>query len=307
MKALFRENATAGASRWGAEGDVLALDSRAARWAYRIIFAACAVGLALAGVLRIHGYATGPAVVRVDGRRAVTATFPGTIERVLVAPGQRVEEGAPLVTFYSADERAQYDRVSSELDLQLVRLLRDPSDVGAKQSLTALKAQKDLAASILKQRVLRAPVAGAVTDIRVRPGQRLAAGEPVLALAPKDAPISLVCAIPGEYRPMIATGLPVRFSLDGYRYEYHDMVVEDVGTEVVGAAEVRRYLGPETADALHLAEGSYVLVRGRIPSSFLSEGKTYGYFDGLTGTADIRVRKESLAVILIPALKAVIE
>lgn len=302
---LFRPRALEERARWGDDGDLLRLDKRPIRWTYRILVAAAIAALLFISFFEVHDYATGAAVVRVEGRRAVTATHPGTVETVSVAPGQRVEAGAPLVRFYDAEERALLQRLSSEFDLQIVRLLRDPNDATAKAALTGLKTQRDLAASVVAERVLRAPVAGVVSDVRIRPGQRLQAGEPVLAVAPDDAEVSLVMAIPGESRPMIEQGASVRFSLDGYRYEYHDIVVEDVGREVVGVAEVRRFLGPETADTLRLGQnGSYVLVRGKLPArTFVSEGHSYGYFDGLTGTAEIRVRKESILVLLLPALK----
>lgn len=306
MSGLFRAEALDERARWGDEGDVLRTDKRALTWAYRVLGGFAAFALLFVCIFDVHEYGTGAAVVRVDGRRAVTATHPGTVETVLVQPGQHVEAGAVLVRFYDAEERAQLARVATEFDLQIVRLLRDPNDAVAKTALTALKTQRDLAQAIVDEMTVRAPVAGTVSDVRVRPGQRLQAGEPVLALAPSDAEASLVCAIPGEYRPMLDRGMPVRFALDGYRYEYHDVVVDDVGQEVVGAAEVRRYLGPEVADALHLREGSYVLVRGKIPAkSFVSDGRAYGFFDGLTGTADVRVRKEPIVFVLLPALKGI--
>ena len=301
---LFRAAALDERARWGDEGDILRTDKRPVRWAYRILAGTAIFTVLFICLFDVHEYATGAAVVRVDGRRAVTATHPGTVEMVLVQPGQHVDAGAILVRFYDAEERAQLSRAATEFDLQLVRLLRDPTDLVAKQALTTLKTQRDLAAAVVAEKILRAPVAGTVSDVRVRPGQRLQAGEPVLAIAPNDAEASLVCAIPGEYRPMIEKGMPVRFALDGYRYEYHDVVVDDVGQEVVGAAEVRRFLGPEVADALHLQEGSYVLVRGKIPArSFVSDGKTYNFFDGLTGSSDVQVRKEPIVVLLLPALK----
>ncbi|MBX3187579.1 MAG: HlyD family efflux transporter periplasmic adaptor subunit [Labilithrix sp.] len=306
MAKLFRPEALAERARWADDGDVLRLDKRPVRWTYRIVVAAAVALLLFVCVFDVHEYATGAAVVRVEGRRAVTATYPGTVETLAVQPGQFVEAGAPLVRFYDAEERAQLTRVSNEFDLQLVRLLRDPSDLSAKQTLTTLKTQRDLAASIVAERTLRAPVAGTISDVRIRPGQRLAPGEPVLAIAPKDAEVSLVAVIPGESRPMIEKGAPVRFALDGYRYEYKDITVEEVGREVVGAAEIRRFLGPEVADTLHLPAGSFVLVRGKLPSqTFESEGQAYGYFDGLTGTAEIRIRKEPIVLLLLPALKGI--
>jgi hypothetical protein len=47
-----------------------------------------------------------------------------------------------------------------------------------------------------------------------------------------------------------------------------------------------------------------VLVTARLPStSFASEGEPYRYFDGLTGEASVRVRREPMFLMLVPALK----
>ena len=93
----LRPEAVHARSRLAAGGEVLRFDSRLARWVYQILLLAVAVGLVLALVLRIHEYASGPAVVRVDGRRAVTTTFAGTVERVLASDlWQRARAAAEL-------------------------------------------------------------------------------------------------------------------------------------------------------------------------------------------------------------------
>jgi membrane fusion protein (multidrug efflux system) len=105
---------------------------------------------------------------------------------------------------------------------------------------------------------------------------------------------------------MLAKGLPVRFSLDGFHYEYRDLSVEDVSEEVIGPQEVKRYLGQELSDAVEMPPGPKVLVTARVDAtSFTSDGVPYGYYDGLTGTAEVRVRRQPTIVTLIPALKAV--
>jgi membrane fusion protein (multidrug efflux system) len=255
----------------------------------------------------VHEYASGPAVVRVDGRRTLAAAFPGTVEVVEAQPGQHVKQGDVLVRFRDVEQAAELRRVSTEFELQLLRLLREPTDHGAKQLLTGLKVQRDLAKTVADERSIRAPSDGIVSDIRIHPGQHLTPGEPILGLSPADAKVYVVAVVPGDYRPMVKQGLGVRFSLDGYRYEYRDLVVEAVGEEVVGPTEIKRFLGQEIYDSVHLPPGSYVLVRAALPdTTFRSEGAQYGYFDGLTGLAEIRVRSESLLVTLIPALKAIV-
>ena len=74
--------------------------------------------------------------------------------------------------------------------------------------------------------------------------------------------------------------------------------------EAVGPAEVQRLLGQERSDAVALDPGAKVLVMAQLPAAtFSSEGQPYGYFDGLTGHAEVRVRSEPILVTLIPALR----
>ncbi len=95
--------------------------------------------------------------------------------------------------------------------------------------------------------------------------------------------------------------------LDGFRYIYADLKVEEISAEAVGPTEVMRMLGQEKADSVAQDRGAKVLVSAKLPSStFTSEGQAFGYFDGLTGTAEIRVRREPILVLLIPALRALL-
>jgi hypothetical protein len=68
---------------------------------------------------------------------------------------------------------------------------------------------------------------------------------------------------------------------------------------------VQRFLGAELADTLQLS-GPVILVEARLPSTLFSfEGQTLRYVEGMSGRADASVRKERIAVVLLPALKAV--
>jgi len=127
----------------------------------------------------------------------------------------------------------------------------------------------------------------------------------LLAVAPKgSAQVSLVAMLPADYRPMLKSGLSMRFELDGFRFEYSDLTVTNVSAEAVGPTEVQRFLGQERADAVQLDPGAKVLVTASLPAAtFTSEGEPYGYFDGLTGTAEVRVRSEPILVTLVPALR----
>ncbi|HBL30974.1 MAG TPA: hemolysin D, partial [Acidobacteria bacterium] len=153
----------------------------------------------------------------------------------------------------------------------------------------------------------RAPAAGAVDDVRVRPGQPVAPGQGLLTLSGAAGERTVVALLPGEFRPQLRPGMALRMELQGYRYAYQHLTVLDVGSEVVGPAEARRYLGDEIADAATLG-GPVILVTARLPvATFQAEGKTRRYHDGMWGRAEVQVRSERILVALIPALKALTE
>ncbi len=302
---LFRDEALRHHEGGEDEGDVLRFDRRWARITYGIVAVGALVAFAFASLFTIDEYASGPAVVRVDGRRIITATTPATVEAVDVMAGAWVDVGSVMVRMHDLDEQKELARASNEFDLQVVRMLRDPNDAAVKTPLAALRAQKEQAKNNYESRTIRSQVAGYVSDVRVRPGQHVGAGDVLLAVAPKDAVhVSLVSMLSAEYLPLLKAGLKMRFELDGFRYEYTDLVLTEVSAEAVGSAEVQRLLGGEKSDTIALDPGAKVLVTADLPAaSFRSEGRPYGYFDGLTGRADVFVRTEPLLVTLIPALR----
>jgi len=140
----------------------------------------------LAGGLT-HATAMGAALIRAEGRREVTASAAGTVAVVDVRPGERVAAGRLLVRLHDASEGAELDRLDHEFELQLVKSLRDPADQTARQALTSLRAQKELAQARLDERSVRAQQDGIVSDVRIRPGQHLNPGDVILTLVPPDA------------------------------------------------------------------------------------------------------------------------
>jgi len=286
------------------EGDVLRFDMRWLTWTYRIVGAAGIAAVLYIVLFDVNEYAAGQAFIRVEGRRALMNAHGGTVEAVNVQPGEHVKEGQTLVTLTAHAEEGELKRASAEFSLHLAQLLRDPSDRSAKQSLASLRPRRDQAKQIARARFIRAPYAGVITDVRARQGQHIEAKSVVVGIAPLDAEFSLVCVVPGDYRPMLKKGQDVRFALDGYKFEYRSVKVESVGEEVIGPVEMKRFLGPEIAEAFPIDRPS-VLVRGKLPvRTFQADGQTYNYVEGLTAKVDISVRREPIIVVLIPALKA---
>jgi membrane fusion protein (multidrug efflux system) len=193
-----------------------------------------------------------------------------------------------------------------EFDGTLLKLLRDPNDQAARSALTSLRAQKELAGARVAQRSVRAPHAGIVSDLRIRRGQLLQAGDLVLSLNGQGTRFYVVAFLPGQFRPLVHPGMPLRVRLSGFPRAAEVTTIDSVGDEVVGPAEARRYLGPDVADALTL-NGPVVLVKGTLAgTSFASDGKRFNFYDGLTGNAEARVRSQRVLAVLVPGLRWVL-
>jgi multidrug efflux pump subunit AcrA (membrane-fusion protein) len=288
-----------------AEADPLRLSPIWTRISYWVLLVALVGFLVYSLLGRVDEYASGTAVVEMGGRNDLTALEAGTVSAVPVAPEERVRAGQVLVRFDEARENAELSRAEREFTLQLVNRLRDPGDRSAEQALISLRAQRELARAALDRRTLRSPVDGTVADVWVRPGQYLQPGQVVLSLAgPAGATPTVAVLLPGQYRPQIRRGMPMRLEISGYKYAYQKLAVGSVGDEVIGPAEAQRYLAPGVADAMQVT-GPVVIVHARLPAStFTAEGKTYRYHDGMHGQAEVRVRSERILFTLIPALKA---
>jgi multidrug efflux pump subunit AcrA (membrane-fusion protein) len=288
------------------EGDLLRVDPGWMRWTYRLLLGAVAAGLLFSILAPIHEYASGPAMVRLGGRTDLTAATDGTVTQVLVAPSERVAAGRLLVRFYGAREAAELRSLDQEFEAQLINRLRNPADPGAEQSLIVLRSQMDLARARLAERELKAPAAGVVSDIRVRPGQHITPGQALLSLSRGEGRPEVTAWLPGEYRPMLKPGMRLRLELRGYRYAYQHLTVNQVDDKVVGPAEAQRSMG-QVADAVQLG-GPVVRVTARLEGdTFEADGRIRRFHDGMLGQAEVSVRSEKVLVALIPALKAVFE
>jgi len=285
------------------QGDILRIAPTWSRWVYWLLVGALGVGFLFCIFGTVYEYASGPALVRVEGYTHLTVPSAGLVATVEVQPGQRVVGGQTLVTFVANEEQSSLARIRREFELQLIRVLRDPSDQAARQSLTSLRAEQELAEARLQARTLKAPFAATVGDVRIQPGQYLTPGSRALSIVGEDAPVTLQLFLPGNYRPFLQPGMPVRVELDGFHYDYRELPIASVGDEIIGPNELRRYLGGELADAVKV-EGSIVLVKARLPKrTFESEGRTFNYFDGMPARAELPVRAERILTLLVPGLK----
>ncbi len=305
---LFRDEAVAYYLRSSrTQGDVLHLSPRWTRWTYWFLVLVGVAG-ALYGVLgRIHEYATGIAVIRDEGRTMVTAITGGTITAIAVQPGQHVESGQMLLSLNDMQEKIELERLHKEWHIQQINRLKNPHDPGAQQQLATVRAQVDTAEKRLAERTVFAPCAGIVRDLRIRPQQLVTPGEILVTLVGPDDVLSVLAIFPGQYRPFLTPGNPVRLELTGFRYAYQRLTIAAVSNEVIGPHEVRRFLGQDVADAVTL-QGSQVIVQAQVPArTFHAQGRWHHYHDGMHGTAEVLVRSERLVLALVPGLKAVFE
>jgi multidrug resistance efflux pump len=292
--------------RWrGAEGAVLRSTPNAIRYAHAVVIAVLLAGLLFFIFGKLNLYSTGPLVIRVDGRAELSALEGGTIAEVHVRPGQKVTEGQLLVRFHTQALQGERARLRREYDDHTRARLRDPGDDQSRGVLMSLRAQLDLVERRLREHSVLAPSAGTVTDVRIRPGQVIAQGGSLCTLATASTRARVIAMLPARDRPRLHIGGSLRVELDGYPYAYRTVPIAFIGEEAVGPAEVQRFLGAELADTLQLS-GPVILVEARLPSTLFSfEGQTLRYVEGMSGRADASVRKERIAVVLLPALKAV--
>jgi membrane fusion protein (multidrug efflux system) len=300
---IYRQEALQEHASSRVEGEVLRISPAWTRWAYWLLVVLLGVALVFSCLGTVFEYASGPAVMHVEGKIEVTVDTAGLVTSVEVEPGQPVTAGQVLARLHAQDENTALERINREFELQLVRVLRDPGDQAARQALTSLRAERELAQARSEARAVRAPRAGIITNLRLRPGQFLQPGESVASLVDENAQVSLIALLPGSSRPFLRPGKSLRVELEGFQYEYRELTIDSVSDQVIGPSEVRRYLGPAIADALTLG-GPQVLVKAHLPSrTFVRGGQTFHYFDGMVARAEARLQEESILVMLIPGLK----
>ena len=299
---VFRPEALAHHRGGGVRGDLLHITPAlllAVQW-FVLAVAACAI--AFVGTAQVTDYAEGPALVMLDNRRDVTATRDGVVTEVAARIGSRVREGDVLLRLHGATEAAELDSLDRELADHLVLLMRTPGDRAAREAVLALRTRRDVAKSALERSVLRAPVAGEITDLRARPGQMVQAGAPLLALQAEPHGARITALLAGPERPRLHPGQPLHLHIDGFERTTLELLIERVDEQVLGPAEATRALGAELAGALDI-HGPVVLVHATVPDgTFLSRGVSYRLHHGMPARAEVPVQKESLLYAWLPGL-----
>src|SRR5262249_38337537 len=149
VERLFRAEAIAHHGRRDRDGDILRIDDRWTRVAYRVAVGAALTALVFSAVVPVREYASGPAGVRFEGRRELAASVPGVAEELTVEPGQSVSQGQVLVRLHDDEQSDELARATTEFEMQLARLLRDPTDAVAKSTLAGLHGKVEEATNAL--------------------------------------------------------------------------------------------------------------------------------------------------------------
>jgi biotin carboxyl carrier protein len=270
-------------------------------WLIAAATVACVVFLCLASRSR---YSSGPAIVH-DGRRhAVVAHAVGTVGEIAVATGDSVDVGETLVVLDDPTTQAELERLAVELDRRTRQHLLDLDDVAAADAVAELRQRMLATRARLGERIIRAPVAGVIADLRVAAGRPLAVGDVVATIDTGEGELQLLAFLPGDDRPALAQGMHMRFDIPGYRHDYQWFTITAVEDAAVGPREAARMLGTERADSVPLA-GPTVLARGEIPEGFVVDDRLYAYHDGMLGIAEVRLEREPLLFVLLPFLSPV--
>jgi multidrug resistance efflux pump len=299
---LFRREAVDAYRRRGNEGPAFRIAPGWVRWAYPALLALVAGAILAAALVDVPTYSTGSAVILIEGHR-VTARGSGVIEDVYVSAGQEVAAGQQVARLHDTDEAADLDEVTAEYEDALVALLFDPLDRHARTGAIALAPRARRAMDRVDARVLRAPSAGRVRDVRIRAGSPIAAGEHVLTIVDDSAEPVVVALLPSRDLPRLHAGMPLLVRLDGYGKSRETAAIVDVGREGIGPDAARRALGEEIADSLPIT-GSVVVVRARMPRRDFDTGldRRLELHNGMTAVAEVEIGAQSFLRTIVPGL-----
>lgn len=281
-----------------APGRLVATPRTWMRWAYPTLIGLVVAVIAAAAIIEVPTYSTGVAIITAEGEQ-VTAPMPGTVAEVLVAPGARVAAGDPVLRLRALDEEAELAATETDYRNALAMFLTTPGDDGARNGLAAIATRRQRAKAVVDARTLRAPAAGIVGDVRVRPGQLVTPGAQVMKISP-SAELSVVGLLPGFDRPRLEVGMTLQIELPGYHKKREEAVIDAIGSQVIGPEEARKSLGDPIGDALPVA-GPVVIIRAHLTArTFEAGGREYTFHDGMLGKAEVKVDHESLLRVLLP-------
>ncbi len=199
------------------------------------------------------------AVGSIKANEAVTIRpeLAGRIQGIHFEEGEKVKQGARLITLDSDEYRARLDQ--STADARLAKLnfnrardiyqkkLASKQDYDEAQAkLKAAEASQELDRVRLKKTTLRAPFSGTLGLRSVSPGDYVEAGDDIVTLVNAD-PVKVEFQLPGRYATGVQPGQEVKITVDAFPGEV--------------------FVGAVYAMAARLATGTRtLLIKAKIPN-----------------------------------------
>lgn len=301
---LYRPEALEAHRGKSTEGAPIHISPAWVRRAYPLLIATVLLAAAFTIFIKVPTYASGRGLVILPGK-TVTAPAAGTVDTVLVSPGQAITKGAPIVRLKAAAEQDELTNAKTELDNASRAFIIDRSDENKKQ-LASVAARYNTAKSRLEQRTIRADKTGTVSDIRTHEGLLVQPGDQIVTIVDGQDTLPEVWAfLPATDHPRLKVGQELQVGLSGYTKTRERAIIFEVSREGIGAAEAAKLVGQSLVDALRLPpDGSYVLVKARLPArTFETEHNILRYHHGMQATTEVKISEKPFLVSLFPALE----
>ncbi len=300
---LYRGEALEAHRTKGNEGSLVQLSPSWVKRAYPLLIGAALIALVFSVFITVPTYSTGSGFIQITGAQ-VSAQQGGTVDVVLVAPGQAVLAGTAIVRLSAQAEMDELAAARTEHNGTLQQMLFDATDEQLKKQLHASHNRLTLAEARVNAKTVRATKDGTVSDIRVRAGQPLQPGEPIATIVQPGAEPEVYAFLPSKDRPSLRTGQPLQVDLIGYTKSRELATITSIGTEAFGGNEAAKVLGQTLADALKLPPGSYVLVKGRLPRrTFKHKHDTLNFHHGMLTKTEVKLSEKPFLVTLLPAIE----
>jgi biotin carboxyl carrier protein len=300
---LYRGEALEAHRSRGNEGVPVNLSPSWIKRAYPLLVVTILIALTASIFITVPTYSSGAGVVTLQAT-PITAPTAGTVEQVLVAPGQQVQEGTVLVRLHSAEQDAELKSAQSDADNATIQYLFDASDEMVRKTLATALVRVDREKARVESRLVRARKAGTVSDIRVRVGALLQPGDPILQIVDPSADPEVWAFLPGKDRPRLREGQDLQIEIIGYTKTREHAKISYVSPEILGPTEAAKIVGATLADSIKLPPGSYVWVKAKLPKkTFKTQHQTLWFHHGMPVKAEVKIQNKPFLVTLLPALE----
>lgn len=194
-----------------------------------------------------HTLSTDGVVVETPPPRAVVSDAGGRLTAWLVAPGDRIEAGAPVARLASPELDA---RIAALRDR--VKAMQDTAGAGDDSSMQALAlaatrmALLELEAGRIVNGVVVSPAAGEVADMGLTPGDSVAAGDRIASVrAAGGRGLQLVVRVVDDLARKIGPGTPATVTTTLRKGTQHSFTGEVADVPGLAPASDRSTPGPE--------------------------------------------------------------